>query len=534
MSASLPGKAHEGDGAEAAARRPATRVAAMVLLLGLGLSLVQLRAVEPELFYSGDGGLKFLLAEQFARGDWRPDLRLAAPPWAEALWNEEGLYPFGGPFVYREPGAEARRWVQYPLVFPALSAFGVRAFGPRGLYVVPALSLWLLWAVFLWLGRALRLGPTALALSLAGLVFASFSTVYGAIYWEHTLALLLGFAGFALLLGASQPRSSSACGLGVAFAAGLLLGAAVWVRPESAAFAAAALAAAAIARVPWAPVLASAAGSALPLLGLVAFNLWLHGDPLGVHALQAVEPGTRHVPTTLPATRIAAGLGRHFLVATPVLAVACAWALRGAAAREDRGSRLEAALWAALAIFALVAIALVPNQGGKQEGARYLMHALPVLWLIVGLQWQRATTRSDPSARVFRAAVLAALAAGVFLHAWQGTRDLARDYALRIRPALASLRSVDSRFVAVEHQWIAQELASAFGEKLFFRVRNDASLDRLARALAERGVPHFTLIGYEPHEEGLRRGEGYALRVLPRGHFGTLRIADCVVKPMPN
>ena len=66
------------------------------------------------------------------------------------------------------------------------------------------LGLWLLWLSTAALLRRLGASESASAISIAGLVFCSFVTPYGAMYWEHTLALGLSFAGFAVLVGESS------------------------------------------------------------------------------------------------------------------------------------------------------------------------------------------------------------------------------------------------------------------------------------------------------------------------------------------
>jgi len=138
--------------------RPAPSPLLAVIALGLAPSIAQQCAIPDEVFYSGDGGMKALLAKQFARGDWHADLRLPADPWVEALWRD-GLYPFGPPFVY----ADGERWlVQYPVPFMALSAPFYRWFGFRGLTIVPLLGLWLAWLSTALLLRRLHLATRGL------------------------------------------------------------------------------------------------------------------------------------------------------------------------------------------------------------------------------------------------------------------------------------------------------------------------------------------------------------------------------------
>ena len=61
--------------AERARGRPVPYALLAVIALGLALSIVQQCAIPDEVFYSGDGGMKALLAKQFARGDWHANYR---------------------------------------------------------------------------------------------------------------------------------------------------------------------------------------------------------------------------------------------------------------------------------------------------------------------------------------------------------------------------------------------------------------------------------------------------------------------------
>src|SRR5262249_18256471 len=118
-----------------------------IFLAGAGYTLYLQTLVPDEIFYSLDGGVKFLLTRQIAeRGlhDLRVDLDLQADPWVRDLWND-GFYPLEEPIVYRH----ADRWyMQYPPFFAYASAPFYRLLGFHGLYVIPLIATWLLWLVF--------------------------------------------------------------------------------------------------------------------------------------------------------------------------------------------------------------------------------------------------------------------------------------------------------------------------------------------------------------------------------------------------
>jgi hypothetical protein len=245
-----------------------------VAAAGVGLTLFWCAVTPPGVLFSGDAGVKLLLAEQFSRGDLRLALSLPAPPWVHRLWAE-GLQPFAPPYAY--PSAEGLV-VGFPPFFPALTAPFLAVAGPAGACALPALALWLLW----WLAGAVasRLGfrPREVAVVLATLVLASPLTVYGSLYWEHTLGALLGFCAVEAVVAAhrADPRP-----VGLALL-GLGAGAGAWVRPEVALFAGAA----AVVLVRRRGGSAFVGGAAAAVVLLAAANLALYGGPLGAHGRQ--------------------------------------------------------------------------------------------------------------------------------------------------------------------------------------------------------------------------------------------------------
>lgn len=76
-----------------------------VILAGILFTLYLQWLIKDETFFSGDGGLKFVLTKQLSLGNFRFDLDLPAVTWVRNLW-ESGLYPLGTeePFTYRQDG----------------------------------------------------------------------------------------------------------------------------------------------------------------------------------------------------------------------------------------------------------------------------------------------------------------------------------------------------------------------------------------------------------------------------------------------
>lgn len=468
------------------------REAALGLLLTLGVlfSLWLQTAIRGEVFFSGDGGVKALMTRQLAEGPRRPDLVLDAEPWLRELWDQ-GLFPLGSPFVYR---IEGRRYVQYPLVFPALSAPFYAAFGYRGLYVLPLLGTWITWAAFAVLCRRLELGAAASALGLAGLVFASHLTPYAAIFWEHAPAVGLSFAGFALAFSPQPVRRSHRRELG----AGLLMGAAILLRPESGCFLGVALLGVAALEGSARRAMRVALPAGALLAAFLASNLAIYGQPLGLHGVQVEEAGARHTPH-MPAAAILLQLGEEMLRRHPVLPLVAALALAGLSWRTLRPERRVLVLGGMIAAFYGLTGLVVPSHGGMQIGARYLLPAVPLLWLLVALQLDGIRRRAPRWVYRGAAVAFAALVAwGVHLNARADVEVLFRNYGERILPALRHVRASELEAVAVAHQYIAQELAAAFPEKSFVRVRSREGLRRLVRALRARGEDAFLWVELRP------------------------------------
>jgi hypothetical protein len=497
---------------------PATLLAAVAFSLSLATS------IREEVFFSGDGGMKFALTRQLARGDLRLDLRLPAEPWVADLWRQ-GLYPFDRPFSYEIAG---RRWAQYPVFFSLATAPFLAAFGYAGLYVVPMLALWATWIAFLLLCRRAGAGPVATSLALAAVAFASPLTLYGAMYWEHTPAVALAFLGIVLLLSPGAPTGGGAR----AFAAGVLVGLSAWFRSEHLVLAAVlALLAAASSRLglglrrPGSAI----AGLALPLAALASVNLAIYGHPLGTHGLVVIQPvglparAANALETLGSLLRL---LAEYFPLAVPALAVGVLAIARPLAGEPGRGARLLA--WTS-ALYVLLLPAILPppelaGGGGKQWGPRFLLMTVPMLCAAAAFLAGRV---AELPSRAWRAvavsAFLGAFALGAWQNAWVGSRTLRLDYAERMLPLQRFLRADEAWVVAASDQFAAQEMTALVDQKRFFFVKGPEDLERLGAAALRHGEGRFLFLsdqrveGAGPFQIG---GSDYVLSVSPIGRQG--------------
>ena len=498
----------------------------IVLTLGLAWSLVLCTRIQEGVFYNGDGGLKALMIRQFAEVEVARTLELPHEPWEEDLWDA-GLFPFAPPFVEESP--EGRR-VAFPQLFLLLSAPAYRLLGYAGLYLIPLLSVWLLWWTFARTTRRLGLSPVASTAALACLVFASPLTLYGAILWEHSLAAWLVFLGVAPVFAAGDEETSGASMPATRAALlGLGTGLAAWIRSEAAVLAAglALVAGRRWLRARRARDGAFCAGVLLAGGTLIAVNLSLYGNLFGVESglfewesagarfgkiltAQSARLVTHHPPVLLA------------LLGLPLL-------LR----RRDGRTLFALALG-----FFLVVPLFLPNGGGKQWGPRYVLPLLPLVSLLVGYVVDSARARGRSTGRLAGLALIGTLGAGALRNVYQGTQHLAEDYRERTRPALAAVLESDVDTVLVNSQTIAQELASAFGPKRFFRTRDVAALQQAGDALVASGRDRLLFLtrpraAFRPTEGELRfpapRKHAAAISFEPLGEFGSYEIWEATL-----
>jgi len=198
-----------------------------LIIIGVGILFsLYLQWLIPEgVFFSGDAGLKALLAKQLSQGQFRFDLVPPSLQWVRQLW-QNGLYPFEEPFVY---SINDRYFITFPYTFPLVTAPFQALFGYRGLYIIPLVSTWVIWFTCYWVYKRLELSQTIASVALIVLIFASPLTLYSAMYWEHTLALALAWLGLALFF---FPRPNQPLSIRRVIISGILIGGSVWFRPE--------------------------------------------------------------------------------------------------------------------------------------------------------------------------------------------------------------------------------------------------------------------------------------------------------------
>ncbi|MGK7934699.1 MAG: dolichol-phosphate mannosyltransferase [Xenococcaceae cyanobacterium] len=197
----------------------------IVILVGILFSVYLQGQVPDGVYFSGDAGLKALLSQQLARGNFRFDLIPPTESWIGNLW-QDGLYPYEEPYVYYVTG---KYYITFPYTFSLVTAPFYTLLGYRGLYVIPLVSLWIIWFNLYVLCKSFELNKYITSVALIFLIFTSYLTFYSATYWEHTLSTALGFSGMTLLL---VNRNKLRISIKITITSGFLLGFAVWFRPE--------------------------------------------------------------------------------------------------------------------------------------------------------------------------------------------------------------------------------------------------------------------------------------------------------------
>ena len=81
----------------------------LVYFLSLCYLVFLVSSTQPGIFFSGDGGLKFMVVKQLQTGHGFKYLYLPQPDWVHKIW-QSGYFPFGSPFVYPSPNSTATGW----------------------------------------------------------------------------------------------------------------------------------------------------------------------------------------------------------------------------------------------------------------------------------------------------------------------------------------------------------------------------------------------------------------------------------------
>lgn len=471
-----------------------------IICIGIFFSLYLQTLVPNDVFYSGDGGLKALLAKQFSAGGFHFDLRLPANNWIQNLWNA-GLYPFRPPFVYH---VESRYFITFPFTFPLLTAPFHTLFGFRGLYIIPLLSTWALWLSFYAACQRLKLGRTMTAIALVILIFAAPLSLYSGMYWEHTLAVALAFQGMALVLVPPVKGLSTRD----AIMSGSLIGLSVWFRPEFLCLVGILLAGVCVTQLKplqefkIVPEKAATLSASMLLVVALFFgiNLLIYQHPLGIHSVQIVEAFSlkeRSLTALSNLKQLLFSLSYYFPIAFFPLIYVCLALVNG---KLKLTPKMQVILWISI-LFVLAVPLIVPSgAGGKQWGPRFLLITVPLIALLAVMQLKLLLQTYQRKLQLALLGLFAVfLTTGLYINSYLGSVDLARNYQV-ILPAVKGLRSQPDPIIAMSHEYVAQALAPSLPHKTFFLTEDSQSVKQLGGTLLSQGYKKFLYVCY-PHRD---------------------------------
>lgn len=457
---------------------------ALVLALSAIVVAFLASTLRPDTFYVGDSGVKLVATRNALLHPSRP-LQIDLPRIATEVTPH--VEPF---FLVHGEHAHA---VTSEL-FPLLSALFLKAFGMRGLYVIPALGFLGTLAACARLGSALdsrRSGWLIAATAALGTPFL----FYGLEFWEHSLSLAIGVAGSALFVEACD-ASSTGTRHWKALVAGLLWGTAMLLRPEAACFVVAVLASVWTLSIPpsW-PTMGLAAGGALvPWLPVEGYAYLHFGSLLPTHiATNAATLGSSWASDRIhlakdwllpSAWQLSAPTRLNsFISVAPATIVALAFPF--IPARRKGG----AFLLSVAVVSTLLVLASAPNDGGGQWGPRYLLFAYaPVAVcaaeVLEGLRWKRGL-------RIVTIALCIVVALWVQRGAYRQLRGTKNQYG-RLVDFVA--RSIDTSGVVVTDVWWLDQVAAAplGGHTVLFAGESSTGAGIIKR-LGNAATPSVTL-----------------------------------------
>ncbi|WP_254174864.1 LA_3751/LA_3752 family putative glycosyltransferase [Planktothrix pseudagardhii] len=477
-----------------------------IILLGILWTLFLVFQNPENIFFSGDGGLKALLARQWATGTLRFDLTLPTLPWVEELWKK-GLYPFEAPFIYL---ISNQYYITFPFTFPLISAPFYSLFGYYGLYVIPLVSTWCIWLTFYWLCERFNISKLLTVLGLMTLIFGSPVSIYSATYWEHTLGVALSFGGVAILLKSNSNNFSKTQAIG----SGILIGLSVWFREELILLVFLLFLTVFIYTLPqcksWNLVpqhkLIFLGTMALTVLLFFTINFLIYHHPLGVHAVQVLED-----PSLKSRIRKAIAnfnkLNEYLFDKFPItFLIVIAYPLSILFHEKFKIDKKHKILFIISISFIILISMILPSSegislesrtGGKQWGPRFILPLIPIIsWLtIISFKDLLRANRRTYLNYASLAFYVILLAVSIHKNFYSGSIYI-QEGNKNGTALMNAIHDTPHQIVAVSHQYVSQGLLFSNPEKTILLVKDTESLRLLAHQLVKQGYPNFLYICY--------------------------------------
>ncbi len=453
----------------------------IILCIGLLYLVYLISGIQTDVFFQGDGGMKYMVIKQIAEGQGFKILQLNQPEWVQQVW-QQGFFPIKIPFLY--PSNEGYI-VSFSPGFQIISAFFYETFGYLGLYIIPVTSIIVLWVFIFWVLQKLHTKVVFQSIILLALIFASPLTVYGVTYWEHMPAVLLCFIGFVFLLfnfGNYQ-----------AFILGFLSGLSAWLRPEAMLLNLFFVLAAVILSIKAnkKSVFVYVIGIAISITLFLLFNKYVYQSYLGVHGYQVLDQTLiqriiRWGKNLLMINWLQVKFFPVVLFILPVLHLLII---------KKKTLSLPIKLFLYLVIvFCLAAPWMLPNTGGGQWGPRYFLPLIPIILVLFTLiiNYWRIEFFSNTFLFAF---ITVLLGYSIFFNTYKGgEKSLRQAYTSRIKPPLEYVRNNPDSVIVVNTEHIPMEMGAIFSSKYFFLVENAQDWLKLETLFRDHNITTYTSV----------------------------------------
>jgi hypothetical protein len=465
-----------------------------IILSGVIFSLYLRSQVPDDIYFSSDGGLKALLAKQLSSGNLRFDLNLQVPPWVHNIWDS-GLYPFEPPFSYKISNLY---YITFPFTFPLVTAPFYAIFGYRGFYIIPLISAWIIWVSSYRLCQSFKLDNFMISLGLITLIFASPLTMYSGMYWEHTLAVALAFSGLVMIFSDRENQFTNKA----AILSGMLIGLSVWFRPEFLALVAILIiliTASFIMKFDLITIIKNKrtiflASLILTILSFFILNKIIYNHPLGAHAFQVVENFSLS-ERLLKSCKFFHELKNNLLKHFPIIYFGLAICFISIFKTNLRLKTASKQILLISFLFLLIVPILIPSDGGKQWGSRFLLIIIPLVNVIAISGLEKTWRIQQFGIRYISTGILAVLfILGFNLNIIEGTETSYQKDKKENIELLDFLRKDSNKIVAVANQYVGQSFEATFKQKIFFLTKKPEDISKLALALNEQGYKTFLYV----------------------------------------
>jgi hypothetical protein len=528
-----------------------SRTAWSVIVLAIFYAALHLFVLPPAGFFCGDQGPKYLQARAVA------DHGLGSP-WIDGPFRDldpDFRYIMAG--TMRRP--DNRVVSAYPWLLPVLTAPLLKAIGLYGLYLIPALSVIVLFIAARNLGRKLGVGS---GLSSAWTAVAATPTLfYGAEFWDHAPAAAAVAVAANLLAPGDRGSTRRGALAGVTLAAGGLFREEAWLAAVALLVARAVVDGRSCVRM----AAAVCAGMAAVMVASMPMNQLIYGSAAPYHLTSQmalsepflVQRGLAIHELLMPSESVAAfgvltALALVFAVwrrsATTQLVVAHAtvagliviagilplWRSGFAGLSTSDAYRISSAAhtWPFaialvyvgllpreeplnpvaryLAIAGVLIVALVigatPSSGGSQWGPRYLLPAAPLLAVLVPLALAPIFRVSSARAREVRRMTCVVIAVSILIQV-DGLAYLADAKRLNGRLTRTTEQlALPGDVIITDVGWYSQLIATLYDTRRPLLAWARDQVEDIAAAAAGKGFDRIAIIaspavtGYVPPE----------------------------------